>query len=88
MSEKCLDALAACGRERVMERRGSEPAVAIRWASDSPGIPRGEKWVYSDGGTFDGAGFSAASKFATELEERAKRLNEWAKRIRSAIDRG
>jgi len=81
-----LDALAACGRERVIDRRGGErPAVAIRWWHDDPGIPRGEKWIHAEADTFDVAACSAARQFADALEERATRLRDWARRIRAAI---
>ncbi len=77
------DALAACGRDRVMHRSGPEPAIAIRWDGEQRiTAPDGtERYLRRSGASLDVAGRDAAKAFAERIREEARRLNAWADSI-------
>ncbi len=81
-SVKILDALAACGRDRVFQNDGTPPMVAIRWARPYPDDPPSpEIWIRAEGTSRNEAGVKAVLMFAAKLRERATALNEWAGRL-------
>ena len=59
-------------------------SVAIR--RDPVTMP-GEKWIQAEGESHDDAGRKVAEAFARDLERRATELENWAGRIRSALNR-
>lgn len=83
ISRPVEDALAACGRDRVMHRSDAEPAVAIRWDGTPPiTAPDGtERYLRRSGSTLDEAGRAAAQAFAQRIRDEARRLEAWADRI-------
>lgn len=88
MNRHIEDALAQCGRERVMHREGSDGvAVAIRYdmpsgAASPDGI---ERFLARSGATLDEAGRAAATAFAEHLRAKAREIVEWADRIERAL---
>ncbi len=90
MNRHVEDALAACGRDRVMHREDKEGiAIAIRYdVPSSAAAPDGvEKFLVRKAGTIDDAGREAARAFAAHLRARARETTEWADRIERALAR-
>jgi len=91
MKRHIEDALAQCGRDRVMQREGGNGiSVAIRYdlpsgAASPDGV---ERFLVRSGTTLDEAGRAAASAFAVHLRSRARETIEWADRIDHALARG
>ena len=90
MKSHIEDALAQCGRERVLHRDGVDPSIAIRYdmpsgASSPDGI---ERHLVRKGATLDEAGHAAATAFALHLRARARETIEWAERIERSLARG
>ncbi len=84
------DALAQCGRDRVMHREGGDGvAIAIRYdmpsgAASPDGI---ERYLVRKAPTIDEAGREAAAAFAAHLRARAREVTEWAERIERSLSR-
>ena len=90
MRSSIEDALAQCGRDRVMHREDSDSvAVAIRYdipsgAASPDGV---ERYLVRNGATLDEAGREVAAAFAAHLRIRARETIEWAERIERSIAR-
>ena len=88
MNQHIEDALAQCGRDRVMHREGRDGvSVAIRYdmpsgAASPDGI---ERFLARSGATLDDAGRQAATAFAAHLRAKAREIVEWADRIEHAL---
>ena len=88
MKRDIEDALAACGRERVFVREGSDGvAIAIRYDLLGPAVaPDGvERFLVRKAPTIDEAGREAARAFATHLRSEARKAIEWAERIERVL---
>jgi hypothetical protein len=90
MNPRVEDALAQCGRDRVLHREGRDGvAIAIRY--DVPGgaaSPDGvERYLVRNAATLDEAGRQAAAAFATHLRTKAREIGEWAERIERTLAR-
>lgn len=84
------DALALCGRDRVMHREFGDqrPAIAIRWDEVRVTSPDEQRFLVREADTSDEAGAAAARAFADRLEAIAKDLAAQAGRIRGTLGRG
>lgn len=82
------EALAACGRDRVMQRTQGSPSVAIRWDVNGKVTSQEgtERFLVRDGATLDEAGKEAATAFAARIREQAKELAAWADRIEGHLN--
>jgi len=91
MTSHVEEAIAQCGRDRVMHREGKDGvAIAIRYdmplsAASPDGI---ERHLVRKAATIDEAGREAASAFAAHLRARARETIEWAERIERSLARG
>lgn len=84
------DALALCGRDRVMHREFGDqrPAVAIRWDEVRITAPDEQRFLVREADTLDEAGAAAARAYADRLAEMGRALQEQAGRIRGTLGRG
>lgn len=80
------NALALCGRDRVLHRDDATPSVAIRWDGEARlTAPDGtERYLRRDGKTLSEAGSEAALAFAKRIREESQRLASWANSIETA----
>lgn len=88
LSHAVEDALAACGRERVLHRDDSHgPSIAIRYDIDArvTSADGTERFLVRNANTLDEAGFAAARDFALRVREQAKAMDEWADRIERSL---
>ena len=93
LSPSTEDALAACGRSRVLQRETPKPSVAIRLDVDRWDLPVAStdgttKFLVRDGATLDEAGRAAARAFAERCRDIARGYTERATAIERALERG
>lgn len=87
MKDSTAEALAACGRDRVMHRSGGRPAVAIRWDQELVTSEDDQKYLVVEADTFEEAGREAAQRFAGRLRRLAKYYSDQASRIEYSLSK-
>jgi hypothetical protein len=88
MKRNIEDALAACGRDRVMQREfGAKPSIAIRFDPERRVVAADgtASFLVREADTLDEAGALAAAAFAARLREIATDLVAQAERIERAL---
>jgi hypothetical protein len=84
------DALAECGRHRVLHGTGPDgPTVAIRYdmVDEIVSLDGRAQYIVRTGATIDEAGAGAATEWAAAVRVAALRLTRWADRIEATLTR-